>query len=462
MVYPPTLAETYEELAAERNAQARGIAFEALVARLFEQARFKVDVNPRTARPRQSDLLAHSGRDTYLVETKWTKAKATVADVDSLFRRLDDTPPSIVGVLVSVSGFTKTAINRVEAQRSRPLVLINGQELEYLWLEPGELRRLLSRKQRHLLAHARMAFGVEERAEQARGLVDSPLIFVWPDGKRTSSLVCSGDFDQFVFALDLPDIDWAHGKTGGIELDVPLELDDEESLIDLVAALAEIGFVSTHGHWSIQQSSVNWHGFGAAALARALRGRAERYAPLVEAHHTEQVIYHDVCEGGFYVITADIAARRPHAALHSQLSLQLEGQPVVGSTLDDLLEVARADPPLFMRTRLKDSVEGGRFRRESRPAVQVRGYVVQPPQLGEEDEEWVSGLVMANPFVGRGDEQPEGTPDWWPPQLAESEVLICSLRSWHPLAEPRESYHLERAEWAETAEALVMRLIGNW
>src|SRR6266567_4475695 len=102
-----SLSDSYEALAAEQNAQARGISFEALVARLFEQARFKIFVNPKTARPRQSDLLARSGQEVYLVETKWTKAKANVDDVDSLFRRLDDTPASVVGVLISVSGFTK-------------------------------------------------------------------------------------------------------------------------------------------------------------------------------------------------------------------------------------------------------------------------------------------------------------------------------------------------------------------
>ena len=52
-----SLVDEYAELAASDNAQARGTAFEGLVARLFEQARFKVDVNPHSARPRQTDLL---------------------------------------------------------------------------------------------------------------------------------------------------------------------------------------------------------------------------------------------------------------------------------------------------------------------------------------------------------------------------------------------------------------------
>jgi hypothetical protein len=462
MVFPPSLADIYEELAAETNAQARGRRFEALIARLFEHARFKVDVNPRTSRPRQSDLLARSGSEIYLVETKWTKAKADVSDVDSLFRRLEDTPVTVAGVLISVSGFTKSAIVRVEAQRARPVLLVEQGELEQLWYEPGELRRLLRRKQRHLLVQARMIFGVDEPGERPEGLVASPIFFAWPDGTRSSALGCCGDFDQFVFALEQPDIDWAYGGGGGADLDVRLDLADEESLIDLLVRLGEIGLVSTRGQWSIQQASANWHGFGAAALAEALPGWATRYALIDSVHHTEQVVYHDVCEGGFYVLSADVSAGDPRAVLHSQFSLQLEGQPVIGSMLDDLLEVLRAEPPLFMRARLERSVTGRRFAGKSLPAIDLRGFVAQRPERGEEDEDWVRGLVIGNPYLGRGDARVEGTPGWWPPQLAQSELLICSLRNWHPLAEPRAAYHLERVEWAETAEALIVRVIANW
>jgi hypothetical protein len=462
MAYPPSLTDVYEDLAAETNTHARGRRFEGLIARLFEHARFKVNVNPLTARPRQSDLLARSGRDVYLVETKWTKAKANVDDIDSLFRRLEDTPATVAGVLISVSGFTKTAVERVEAQRSRPVLLVDRAELEQLWYDPGELRRLLVRKQRHLLVQARMIFGVDERRKRPTGLVASPTFFVWPDGTHGSALVCGGDFDQFVFALDQPDIDWAYGDSGGADLDVPLDLDNEESFIDLLDRLAEIGFVSRHGQWSIQQATANWHGFGAAALAEALRTWATRYASIDDVHHTEQVVYHDVCEGGFYVLSTDVSAGDPRALLHSQFSLQLEGQPVLGSMLDDLLEALRAEPPLFMRARLEHSVTRRRFARETLPTIEIRGFVAERPDRHEEDEDWVRGLVITNPYPGRGDAQPDGTPDWWPSQLAESEVVICSLRNWHPLAEPRDGYHLERMEWAETAEALIVRVIANW
>jgi len=306
-----------------------------------------------------------------------------------------------------------------------------------------------------------MVFGVRDPSPRATGLVESELVFVWPDGKRTPSLACGGDFGQFVFALDLPDIDWAYGASGGVDLDIPLGQRSEEDLIGLLAALGEIGFVSTRGQWSIQQSTGNWHGFGTAGLAAAVRDWSDRYAALNEIHHTEQVVYQDVCEGGFYVLAADISAGPERAVLHSELSLQLEGTPVAGTALEDLFEVVRAEPPLFLRSRHEPSLVRHGLRRESRTVLDVSAYVVQTGPANDEDEDWVRGIVVSNPFAGRREARAEG-PEWWPPHLADSEMLICSLRSWHPLDEPRAGYRLERAEWAETAEALALRFVANW
>jgi hypothetical protein len=36
------------------------------------------------------------------------------------------------------------------------------------------------------------------------------------------------------------------------------------------------------------------------------------------------------------------------------------------------------------------------------------------------------------------------------------------LRHWHELDAPRDGYWLERAEWAETADVLVLRVVANW
>jgi hypothetical protein len=131
--------------------------------------------------------------------------------------------------------------------------------------------------------------------------------------------------------------------------------------------------------------------------------------------------------------------------------------------LHDLLELVEADPSLYLRPRSEPSLVRHVLWRDDRLAVVPVGYVVQSAADDDPTEgDWVKGLVVANPFQGRGPRAPEATPDWWPAHLAESELLVCALRSWHPLGEPRNDYKLERAEWAETAKALILRLVANW
>ena len=40
--------------------------------------------------------------------------------------------------------------------------------------------------------------------------------------------------------------------------------------------------------------------------------------------------------------------------------------------------------------------------------------------------------------------------------------MIASLRSWHPLSEPRARYVLERLEWAHSSDATLVRAIADW
>ena len=121
-----SLHDEYFDLAAITNGRARGIEFEAFAGRTFSAAGFRVVRDPATSRPRQTDLLVTDGGDSYLVETKWTRKRADIGDVDELFTRLDETPDAVVGVFVSVSGFSRRAQERVSARRTRPMLLIDG------------------------------------------------------------------------------------------------------------------------------------------------------------------------------------------------------------------------------------------------------------------------------------------------------------------------------------------------
>jgi len=114
------------------NYQKRGYEFQDFVGSLFKLRHFQVTSSPRTAKPRQTDLLATRGADSHIIETKWRSSKADINDIDSLFARLAAAPGAVVGLMVSHAGFTDSALDRVEPRSDRPVLLMTGSELARL------------------------------------------------------------------------------------------------------------------------------------------------------------------------------------------------------------------------------------------------------------------------------------------------------------------------------------------
>jgi hypothetical protein len=157
------------------NAQERGYAFENYVADLLRRDHFAVVNRPGPANRPQVDLFATRGSDHYLLEVKWHKGKVGMPEVDELLRRLQRGAPNIVGVLVSANGFSRSAIERVEQDATRPTVLVTGDELAQVE-RTGMLHRLLISKHEQLIVH--------RRASIAKG----PLVSADPDGSASTSM----------------------------------------------------------------------------------------------------------------------------------------------------------------------------------------------------------------------------------------------------------------------------------
>ncbi len=69
---------------------------------------------------------------------------------------------------------------------------------------------------------------------------------------------------------------------------------------------------------------------------------------------------------------------------------------------------------------------------------------------------------MPNPYYSADRRRPTTLDDEAPIALVETAVLVCDLRSHHPLSEPPDSYHLIGAEWAWTSDGLVLRVRADW
>lgn len=70
--------------------------------------------------------------DRYLIECKWRGKPATINDMDALRSRLQRTGLDVVGVLVSMNGFTEEVKIDARYQRQQPVLLLSAKELRDL------------------------------------------------------------------------------------------------------------------------------------------------------------------------------------------------------------------------------------------------------------------------------------------------------------------------------------------
>ena len=445
--------------------QRRGYDFEEFVGDLFRRWHFKVIRNPGTARPRQTDLLAARGNDSYLIETKWRSSKVDIDDIDSLFTRLEATPASVVGLTVSFSGFTDSVIERVEQRSSRPVLLMTGEELEQLVQWDEDLVHLLARKKASLLTHRVVFFSTtrEKPVSHQRGrLTAASAEFAFPDGRRTQWIAGEGSFGEFTFVQELPDIDWTPGEGRGVMLDMPVPVHDERGILTILQQLSNMGWATKSARWSIQQSSTNWHGIGMSAFGETLQGWRKRYKG-IPTHHSEEFCYFDQCDGGFYCLTANISASRDRSATYTMLSFQLTGIPLDTEPFKELSGAFDAGYECYFRPMKRKSVKKQLHLPEQyRLPLEPVAFIVEQDDVFGDKLDLVRGLAAKNPFYRPHSTLAERKPEWLPPHVFDSELLICQLRSWHLLTEPKPRYELWGCESARTADATIVQPIAEW
>src|SRR5208283_3676891 len=86
------ISRYFEELLNSNNPRKRGSKFEHLIAMALEDERYQVLRNPKSAKPRQTDLFASDYKCSYLFETKWMIREINVADIVQLRDRLNRAP----------------------------------------------------------------------------------------------------------------------------------------------------------------------------------------------------------------------------------------------------------------------------------------------------------------------------------------------------------------------------------
>jgi hypothetical protein len=302
------------------------------------------------------------------------------------------------------------------------------------------------------------------RRRRQNALPSTPETIVLRDGARSKWLRSAGDFGQFAFVRDLPDIDWVPGSGFGVVLDVSTGTTAQDGLMALLHSLSDMGWLTTKSRWSIQQAADNWHGAGADTFAEVVTNWEARYAGLDEIHHTEEFCYFDICdEIGFYTLTGQVAAHVPRIVWRASLSFQLSGMPIDPGPLRHLCDRLDTRSTSFFRPRSSESVDRHHIGLKNGLPLDVVGFVVEDNELETDraDREWAVGVVAKNPFR-RIPGSRRKTPDWWPDMARTSELIVCSLRSWHPLHKPKKTYRLWSCESAWTSDALVFNPVADW
>ena len=287
--------------------------------------------------------------------------------------------------------------------------------------------------------------------------------FLYSDGRRSPTFSSGGVFGKFAFVGEMPDIDWGSAGEFGVTADIAVPLQGRNDFLGLIQQMAETGWVSTNGSWSIQQGTVNWHGFGTKTLCEALDGWEERYEGL-ETHHTEELCYFDEVEDGYYTLTAAISADQRRIVWQAELSFQLVGIPLDLKPLQELCARFEIHEGIHFRPRDEKSVDRRHPPRNAqRRSLTPVAFVVTTPDsaiLG--DSEWIAGIVVENPFVMKQGTIRRTMPKWVPEMLRDSQYLICSLRSWHQVDSVQSAYELWEIDSSWTSDALIIHAVADW
>jgi hypothetical protein len=95
-------------------------------------------------------------------------------------------------------------------------------------------------------------------------------------------------------------------------------------------------------------------------------------------------------------------------------------------------------------------------------ALDVVAAIVES-DAGNKGEAWVVGVVARNPFFSDLDRLGEYgmDPTKLGARLDDHELLICDLRSWHPV-EVQRDYVLRGFDLASTSDVMVLRPLADW
>jgi hypothetical protein len=454
-----------------KRKRARGLppgrALELEVLELLRNNGFRVHLDAKAARPRQTDIVALGKEMNLLIEVKDRQRSVDVNDIDSLRARLSRTTPDVIGMIFTTSSITAGAVKLIESDRTRETLVFVGNEMTLLREQKARLSNLISKKRTELRINGRAWFRTSADGDYLDvALPKTNISFRCDD--RTGGYFCSNTvFAHAAFALEIPDTGWGIPDGEGVRLHLTLSLSTLRELQDLFGYLHDSFGLSSDGAFTIHQSGACWHGSGVRNFLLAAADIWPRYksASMNRVHHSEDLIYFDQLGNGWLSVCTrqrvpdGSPTKRSSFLYDTHVCIQLPGVPVDAAPYIDLCRYTGNEWADFR------GVDGRRTltrRLKKRMKLDVVGTAVRSYD-DREDDRWVVGLIARNPFYGQEqlptELESEGSPLH---DLLEMELLLCHLRHHIEEGDEVDQFLLEGFVTTDAENAQVIRPFGTW
>ena len=116
---------------------------------------------PYVSGGRQIDGSVTVEGTTYLAELKFTRVQSGAPDVDTFLAKVNDKADNTMGIMVSMSGYSSTAIEQASGRKT-PIILLDHGHIYLVLSGSWTLAEVVSRVRRHASQTARAFLPVSE------------------------------------------------------------------------------------------------------------------------------------------------------------------------------------------------------------------------------------------------------------------------------------------------------------
>ncbi|MGB9121357.1 MAG: hypothetical protein WCE73_12110 [Candidatus Angelobacter sp.] len=453
------LSNAFQLLWDSKDPIKRGHQFEDLFCRLLFKSRFRVQHDSATAKPRQTDILAEYGRDTFLFEIKGLGRKLDIDAVAQITDRLRRTSKNTIGCICSASGFTETLIKDIEACRPQhEILLFNPYEI-YQLFNGLDIVDLIDQKRRVLRQDGLAWFYGQEGwnsksrfvemppSHESLGLEDSS-VPMRLESQHISDIIyvrTAPIFNEYLLAFSLR---------------IRLRASSIKDLKELFfVAENHLGLQGT-GAFGIRQQASGWYGLGSDNFLSEVARYAQRYKGYKDQiHHSEELAFFDeLNSGGIFLLTARQSLTIKGQIHSGELIIRLPGIPADTEPYKELIRAVGKDDVLFTP---EQPLQTRQTRLSPRIRIEIEDVITRigSTELGEG---CVSGVVVKNPFFRNPGKTSEVLKDKASLAFAEPEYLFCRLDHWLDTGDEVDYFILTGLETVSIGEAVLLHPRCTW